>query len=320
MEQLKKIEYLSKIDGSMQPALVRGAEGAEARPLVVCLHTWSADIDRENYYTGYVAKSKEYNWHFIFPRFRGPNWLPEACGSDLVVSDLACAVTYMKQNYNVDESRVFLVGGSGGGHASLLMAGRRPEIFTAISSWCPISDVKAWHDQVRTKKNNPLKRGYDNHIEEACGGDPSVDAEAAKQAEYRSPLTWLENAKDNVILDIGAGIHDGHAGSVPISHALNAFNKVARAEDRISEEDIAYMVENQAVPARLLFEGEDEAYGANKVWFRRVSGNVRITIFEGGHDMVASAAFGFLNNQERGKQPIWNSGKASVGDSMELTK
>jgi pimeloyl-ACP methyl ester carboxylesterase len=320
MEKIRNIEYLSEKDGSMQPALVRGAEGDEARPLIVCLHTWSADIDKQVYYERYVNKCKEYNWHFIFPRFRGPNWLPEACGSDLVVSDLVCAVTYMKQNFNVDETKVFLVGGSGGGHASLLMAGRCPEIFTAISSWCPISDVKAWHGQVKAAKKNPLGRSYDNHIEEACGGNPSENIEAAKQAEYRSPLTWLENAKDKVILDIGAGIHDGHTGSVPISQSLYAFNKVALEKDRISDEDIEYMVKNQAVPAHLLFDGVDEAYGANKVWFRRVSGNVRITVFEGGHDMVIPAAFGFLNNQERGKQPVWNSGKVSADSAMGLTK
>ena len=318
-----EITYFSKLDASMQPALVWAAKDDEPRPLVVCLHTWSARIDKERYYAQYLPRCQERNWHFIFPLFRGPNYTPEACGSDLVVSDLECAVTYMKQTYRVDESKIFLVGGSGGGHASLLMAGRRPELFTAISSWCPISDIAAWFKQVNLKKQPSTKRDYDDHIFEACGGNPLTDEKAAAEAKHRSPLTWLSNATDKVILDIGAGIHDGHIGSVPISHAINAFNEVAKEEDRISEADIAYMVETEKVPEHLRFEGEDVAYGPRTVHFRRVSGQVRLTLFEGGHDMVPGAVFGFFDRQVRGTAPVWNSGDvydADLDENVELTK
>ena len=86
MEELKKITYLSKLDNSMQPALFLPAEGNEPRPLAVCLHTWSYGIDKA--YDHFLERCKERNWHFIFPYFRGPNKTPQACGSDLVVSDL----------------------------------------------------------------------------------------------------------------------------------------------------------------------------------------------------------------------------------------
>jgi len=315
---MKQILYLSKLDNSMQPALICPAFGEEARPLAVCLHTWSFGL--ESQYDHFLKQCKERNWHFIYPLFRGPNWNPEACGSDLVVSDLECAVEYMKSQYTVDESRIYLVGGSGGGHASLLMAGRRPDLWTAVSSWCPISDISAWYTQTREKKTNPQERSYDTHIFEACGGDPVTCPEAVKQARHRSPLTWLKNAKGKVILDIGTGIHDGHTGSVPVSHAIFAYNEVAEPEDRIEQKDIEYIVEKEEIPAHLRFQGEDPAYGSHKVLLRRTSGMVRLTLFEGGHDILAGPSFGFFDYQVRGKEPVWYSGKSADEKSTELSK
>lgn len=318
MSELVKVQYLSELDQSMQPAWVLPAEGTEKRPLAVCLHTWSYDI--EGGYNEFVNRCRQYNFHMIFPLFRGPNWNPDACGSDLVVSDLSCAVTYMQENYAVDPEKIYLVGGSGGGHASLLMAGRKPELFTAISSWCPISDLIAWFQEVNEKKKDRPRRTYDDHIFEACGGNPRTNPNAAAQAKHRSPLTWLANATDKVILDIGTGIHDGHTGSVPISHAVNAFNRVAKPEDRISQEDIDYMVQYEKIPAHLQFNGEDPAYGENKVLLRKASGKVRLTLFEGGHQILEGPAFGFLDRQLRDAEPVWCSGNAAGGKATELTK
>lgn len=315
---LKQITYLSKLDHSMQPALMWAASGTEPRPLAVCLHTWSCGMDQPC--THFLEQCQKRNWHFIFPHFRGANWLPEACGSDLVVSDLEGAVIYMKEHYSVDPGKVYLVGGSGGGHASLLMAGRKPELWSAVSSWCPISDLTAWYVQTKEKKADPSRRSYDDHIFEACGGDPVSDKKASEQAIHRSPLTWMKGAKDKVILDIGAGIHDGHTGSVPISHAILAFNELAEPQDRISREDMVDMTENQRIPDSLRFQGEDPAYLDHPVLLRRTSGLARLTIFEGGHDILTAAAFGFLENQSAGKTPVWDSGSLSDSGETELTK
>lgn len=316
---MEHIVYWSEADNSMQPALIVPAAGEDPRPLAVCLHTWSYGLEERNA-QDYVKACAERNWHFIYPLFRGPNWTPQACGSDLVVSDLECAVKYMKEHYAVDDSRIYLVGGSGGGHASLLMAGRHPEVWTAVSSWCPISDIAAWYAQTRDKKKDPSARGYDTHISEACGGDPTSCPEAAAQAKHRSPLTWLKNAAGNVILDIGTGIHDGHTGSVPVSHAVLAFNEAADPADRIAQADIDYMVQREEIPEHLRFEGNDPAYGRHRVLLRRTSNKVRLTLFEGGHEILTEAAFGFLDNQVKGADPVWYSGEKSDDGESGLTK
>jgi len=302
MHGLEKITYPCSIDSSFQPAYRLLASGSDARPLLVALHTWSCSCDTgiERYY----ELCREKNWHLIYPEFRGMNNTPAACGSDLVVADIADAALYMQQNHAVDSSRVYLSGGSGGGHATLLLAGRRPELWAAASAWCPISDIVAWHRQCL----NTRHRAYAEHIEQACGGNPMSDASAMQEAVKRSPLTYLKNASA-VPLDISTGIHDGHTGSVPVSQAIHAYNLLASEIDRIATADIEYIVSQEQVPEHLLWTEEDPAFGENKVYLRKQSNLVRLSIFEGGHDLLSWPAFDWLEKQRKGKPADWTSGK-----------
>ena len=302
MNEQYGITFVSKLDETPQPALFMPAAGDEPRPLVVALHTWSADLTQS--WEPFRSRCEKRNWHCLYPLFRGPNWNRKACGSDLVVSDIESAVEYVKSIAKVDEKRIYLIGGSGGGHASLLMAGRTPQIWAAVSSWCPISDIAKWHAECKAAGIN-----YYEHIEIACDGDPQVSASAAAQAKRRSPVTYLASAAGKTIVDIGTGIHDGHKGSVPVGHAMRAFNLLADEADRISDAEIDFIEKNEAIPENIAYKGaEDIAYGPYKVLLRRVSKLARITIFEGGHHQLPGPGFGFLEQQIKGEAPVWNSG------------
>lgn len=313
LDTRNRIEYRSKIDDSLQPAICQPAKGDSPRPLMVALHTWSFSFDADC--SAYCRLAEQYNWHMIHPHFRGPNWNPEGCGSDLVVSDLEDAVAYMCRTYRVDPARIYLVGGSGGGHCSLLMAARRPDLWTAVSAWCPISDIALWHKQSSQRKN-----AYANHISNACGGDPALSERALYEARLRSPLSWLPNAADKVTVDISTGIHDGHTGSVPIGQAIRAFNMLADEKDRISEEDIAFMEENERVPEHLAAKEGDPAFGEHTVYLRRQSKRVRLTLFEGGHDILPDVSAEWLNRQVSGSAPDWSIGTSINGTAAELSK
>ena len=311
-----EISYPCKFDNSLQPAICRFSPAAEPRPLVVALHTWSFDHSK-NYQT-YIQEAEKWDWNLIFPKFRGPNNTPEGCGSDLVVSDLEDAVTYMKKVCNVDPNRVYLTGGSGGGHCSLLLAGRRPDLWTAVSSWCPISDIGAWHAQCKGGVN----AGYAAHIESACGGDPAVSESARVQSIVRSPLTWLANAREaGLTIDNSTGIHDGHTGSVPVSQALNAFNVLADEKDRFTSEEISYMVKEEKIFPGLEYTAKDPAFGTKfSVLLRRQSARARMTLFEGGHNIFPAIAFEWLSRQIKGKAPDWRPGSAVETGNGELSK
>lgn len=284
---IRKVSIISTADGSKQLAAFYDSGASEPKPLLVALHTWSYDYDQEMNIP-YAEWCIAHDWVLIAPSFRGPNNRPEATGSDLAVQDVLDAVVWATAHAAVDQRRIYLVGVSGGGHMALLMAGRAPQVWAGVSAWVPISDLAAWHAECRA-----AGRPYADDLERSCGGAPGSNPAVDAQYRARSPLTYLHPGL-GVPLDINAGIYDGHTGSVPISHALRAFNAVAAAADRIAEADIAHFVERAAVPPHLVGEWPDPLYGERRVLFRRQSGAARITIFDGGHEIIYGAALNWL--------------------------
>jgi pimeloyl-ACP methyl ester carboxylesterase len=297
-EAVREVRYQSRADNTKQPALFYAPPtDGKARPLLVGLHTWSGDY-WQAMSVPYAKWCIEKKWNFIHPNFRGPNRRPEATGSKLVVQDILSAVEYAKKNAAVDETRIYLIGASGGGYASLLMAGRAPEVWAGVSAWVPISDLAKWHAETSARKMK-----YARDIELSIGGKPVTGSKAQKEARKRSALTYLARAK-GVALDINAGITDGHNGSVPISHSLEAFNILATKKDRISPELIGEFTQTAKVPKALAGQAPtDFSYGKKTVRFRRASGSVRVTIFQGGHEIIAPAALQWLAKQKKMRAP-----------------
>lgn len=280
-------------------------------PLLVFLHTWSGSIEQAPALSGLA---KQLGWVMIAPAFRGPNNRPEACASDLASQDIIDAVEYAKAHARIDTDRIYLVGGSGGGHMSLVMASRTPDLWAAVSAWVPISDLTAWHAESTARKNN-----YAKMIEQCCGGKPGPATEA--EYRHRSPLFHLAAAK-GVLLDINTGIHDGHTGSVPVSHSLRAFNVLAAPDKQVSTEDIDFMVREQKIPASLAAETQIDPERQKATLFRRASGNARVTVFEGGHDSEPTAALEWLSRQRKGQPADWSLGQKpdKAGPALELSK
>lgn len=308
---VEKVEYPCTADSSLQPAMVYAPKAEKLKPLLVGLHTWSGDYTQtsgKHYANWCIAKG----WAFIHPHFRGPNWTPDAMGSELAVQDILDAVEYVKKTTPIDPDRIYLIGASGGGYGALLMAGRAPRVWAGVSAWCPISDLNKWHAECKL-----ARRGYFKHIEKAAQGVPDGENDAARECRKRSALTYL-SAANGLALDIATGIHDGHSGSVPVSHTLEAFNEVAAAADKLSAEEIKAFVEQEAVPAHLQRDVADPLYGRKTPLFRRTSANVRVTIFEGGHEIIQPAALHWLEQQRKGKPAVWktpDSPGATISDA-----
>ena len=292
-------------DGSDQPALfwapTEGPVAAAKSPLLVALHTWSGDYRQAGGEVKYAEWCLQNDWVFIHPDFRGPNRTPEALGSDLVVADIRAAVEWAKTQTAIDETRIYAIGVSGGGHITQLLAGRTPEIWAGISSWCGIADIAAWHGE--TSATGRLN--YAAHIEGALGGRPDASPDHDSDARHRSPLAWLKNAGP-VPLDLNHGIDDGRSGSVPFTHSLHAWNAVVPGSDRIDPAMISHFYETQIPPAGGDRELADPLYGLLPPAYRKTSGNTRVTIFQGGHEIIHEAALNWLAAQRKGQPANWN--------------
>lgn len=294
--QRSKIFVVSSIDKTTQPSYLilpdDYSEDARPRPLLVSLHSWSGDLEQRN-----KPLEKEANrrgWIYLFPNFRGRNDTPQACGSELAQQDILDAVDHVQAKYRVDDARIYLTGVSGGGHMTMLMAGRFPDRWTAASAWVGISDLAAWHGK-------HAKGGYGQMMRKCCGGAPGDSPAVDKQYRQRSPLTYLGRAA-KLPLDIAAGVHDGHKGSVPIRHSLEAFNELAKAngDTRISEEEILQLSrpEGRLTAPQASDRVTDESFG-RAIHLRRRTRAARVTIFEGGHEGIAKAAVAWLAQHPR---------------------
>jgi len=285
-------------DGAEQQAMWFTPDSSEKKPLLVGLHTWSSNYASAGGGRVYAEWCIAQGWAFVHPDFRGPNNTPQALGSDRAVQDVVEAVEWAKKQTNIDDSRIYLIGVSGGGHMAMLMAGRHPEIWAGISAWCGIGDVARWHGE--HTKNGKSDR-YAQNIEAALGKVPAKDD---PDAWKRSPESCLANAA-TVPLDIAHGLHDGRQGSVHFEHSLRSYNAAAKPESRLDAAGIESFYATQKLPSGWSAAAPDPVYGIHQPVFRATSGNTRITIFEGGHEIVHQAALNWLSKQRKGSPVVW---------------
>jgi dipeptidyl aminopeptidase/acylaminoacyl peptidase len=211
---MQELTIPSSIDGRAEPSLFAPSPTSGDAPLLVGLHTWSADRFNQK---KLLPLCQQRGWHLLLPEFRGPNLTTnprakEACASNLAQQDILDAVDYVHNHYQISK-QVFLLGGSGGGHMSLMMAARAPKLWTAVSAWCPITDLSKWRLQ------NP---NYRAHIEACCGGVPEDGPEVAQQYAQRSPITHIDQiAKAHVYIQ-----HGKNDPSVPCTHTLELYQKL----------------------------------------------------------------------------------------------
>lgn len=288
---------IASSNGDEQPArcYFPVVEARKTVPLLVVLHSWSGGYDQKGFAEDCLKECEFRTWAMIHPHFRGPNVKPEACASELAVQDVLDAVAYAKKQTNVDEQRIYLAGTSGGGHMSLIMAGRHPHIWAGVSAWVPISDLAAWHAESIARKQR-----YAANMEAVCGGKPGDSPEVDKQYRNRSPLTWLDRAKD-LPIDINTGIDDGHTGSVPVSQSLIAFNLLAalngHMECQFPPAQIEAITVRREIAEDLAVKSLVEPGRKHKVLIRREAGSARVTIFQGGHEGDMPTAIRWLAQQ-----------------------
>ncbi|MEZ6063902.1 MAG: prolyl oligopeptidase family serine peptidase [Planctomycetaceae bacterium] len=300
--ELTTTQVVSSLDGMEQPVRYWApdeANGDSPLPLFVFLHSWSGDYTQDN--SKWLKQAVARNWIFLHPNFRGVNETPQACGSEFARRDVLDAIDFACEKFRVDRRRIYLAGTSGGGHMAMLMAAYHPDRFSAVSEWVGISDLQRWY-HFHVKEGQPQR--YAQMIVKCLGGPPGTSPEIDASYQERSPLFHLSNAAD-LPLDFNAGVHDGHTGSVPIDHTLNAYLTVTAAHGTatISSSEIAELLQEETLSRPTPSdEAGDPTYG-RRILLRRQSRNARVTIFEGGHEGLPEPACEWLSQQSRLVQP-----------------
>ncbi|GHA70567.1 alpha/beta hydrolase family protein [Pontibacter akesuensis] len=292
---IQDVRIKSTADGQVEPALFYASESSRKKPLLVLLHSWSSGYLQVPSLP-FALWAEKYDWAYIQPNFRGVFDHPEAMASDLAIQDIMDAVEYAMQNAHIDSSRVYLVGSSGGAMTALVTASRHPDMWAGVAAWVPVFDIPDWYEFNLYYPH----RKYNSQIISALGGEPLPGTPAFEEGKKRSPSTQIHQAKD-VPIFIAHGINDL---LVPASHSIRAFNILADPADTISQEQMDYIVKEQALPEGLEGTSMDAyfAEGDPPVVFSRTSNNVKLLLYVGVHDMAYNPTLLWLNEQRKQMQ------------------
>lgn len=298
-DEFKKVEITSSLDETIQPAYFYSSKGGESRPLIVSLHTWSGGYDqKESDSLLYWTKEKDYN--YIHPDFRGPNKTTQSCGSKFAIQDIDDAIKFAIENGNVDMKEIHIMGVSGGGYSTLLAYMKSAYDVRTFSAWVPISNLVDWYYESVGRKAK-----YARDIALATTGikfgkeDYYLDETEAK---LRSPIfmTTPTDKRSKSKLYIYTGIHDGYDGSVPITQSLRFFNKVVRdfgatnSNNLISTNEMLSLVErrNSNIGHPSQIEKGDFHFQ------RKYKDKVQVSVFEGRHERLPHLALAQMNGSK----------------------
>ena len=285
--ECKKVEIVSTADGNLQPAWFFHAKSGQPRPLVVRLHAWSSDYTKVDD-VAQLCIDNDYN--YIHPNFRGPNNRPEACGSPLVIQDIDDAIDYVIAHANVDTTSIHIIGGSGGGYATLLCYMKIKHRIKTFTAWASITNLVDYYYECAGRREKYGK--YMQDLEQSTSGLPKDnfkpyfnESEAVKRSPVfmDTPVPQRENSK----LFIFTGIHDGGlSGDVPFTHSLKMFNKIVSDFD-YSEQEVLFSTEEML----RLMDWQTTGAPVNKDHLsvliqRQYLDKVQINLFEGGHEMI----------------------------------
>lgn len=271
---------------TVQNAYFYKTTSAKPQPLIVSLHTWGGNYAQRDDIALLAANG---NYNYIHPDFRGANKTINACCSDLALSDIDNAIDYAIAEGNVDRSKIYVIGVSGGGFATLNVFMNSKHRIKKLSAWASITDLEKWYSESKTKGNH-----YWKDISLCTGGNNG--ALDITKARKRSPLFKETPIKklNKTELEIFAGVHDGIDGSVPFTHSINFYNKllsdlkVAKEEYYVSKDEIDYLLKFRAPLSNL-----GKIDNRDICLFKQYK-NIKLTIFTGGHEMLTEYAFSEL--------------------------
>ena len=185
--------------------------------IILYLHSWSGDLSQA---TLYPELTSIMDAILVAPNFGGPNNTAGALGCQDSTDRIARVVSEVR--YKTKLTRVYLVGPSGGGMASLLLLGRYPDLVYRASIWVPIFDLASLY---ATTSNQDLKRDMI-----AALGSPPKDPDDPRYLA-RSPRSCLQNFNGRATVIINTGSNDTEVPKVNGENARDVMLAAAPGAD-----------------------------------------------------------------------------------------
>jgi hypothetical protein len=265
--------------------LARFWSSSVTAPLVVDLHQWSTDqTGFSGDDTRFDVEVKRLGWNFVRPALAGRNNNPHACCSAEVLDGILASIQFAKEHGKVDASAIYVVGVSGGGYTTLCAYMSGKVHARAMIAWAAITDLAAWHTQHAADR-------YGKDVE-LCTGSTTGKLDL-QECRKRSPMTMGDGPPETPVY-IFAGIHDGFTGSVPITHSVRLFNRLAELygspDQKVDDATVIEMLDRRVGPE----SAKGKKIGDRLVHLERSAGAAHLTIFEGGHEMLTHVTMPIL--------------------------
>jgi len=273
------LDIVSSVDGSSQRSYLVVPPGLPEgpRPLLVVLHAWGANNEGRSPTIESEATTR--GWFVLAPNFRGPSDHPQGCGSAIAQQDILDAVAYVRGRFPIDRDRIYLMGYSGGGFMTLLMAARHPEMWAAASAWAGIADLSAWYEETSESIRTQLRGCF--------GGAPS-EVNLSSRYREQSPVAYLRPSL-SVPIEIAHGDHDPQ---VAVRHALRAFELLAPGT-------VSAVEREEILSGKVRASSDPDPLIKANIRLRRVQAAFRLTIYDGGHDYYPRAGMAWLSLHQR---------------------
>ena len=185
----------------------------------------------------------------------------------------------------MDTSRIYVIGASGGGYATLSTFMKSKQRIRKFSAWVPISDLIAWYHESSIRQNK--------YAGDILGCTESKESTLNMSvARQKSPVYWdTPVSKLNTSeLYIYTGIYDGIQGSVPITQSINFYNKLL--SDLAVSDSSKYVSASEKLQL-LEFRRPLGDYGKiadRKIFLEKEVHHIKLVIFEGNHEMLPEYA------------------------------
>ena len=133
--------------------------------------------------TGYYPEADKRGWLVVCPELHGHQSPGQISSAALEAQhDIIDAIDYMRNRFDIDESRIYIAGRSMGGMLTQVMMSKYPDLFAAGMSGQGISDLPRWYETTTP--------GLNSNIIKECG---ELTDETRFDYQRRSSVTFASN-------------------------------------------------------------------------------------------------------------------------------